>query len=405
MFNIAILGLGVVGGGLADLITKNEKLIRERTGEEVRIKYILDIRDLPDSPYHDKIVKDINIIINDPEVNAVAECIGGSHPAVDFTEAALRAGKHVVTSNKEVVANFGERLLELASENGVNYLFEASVGGGIPIMRALDGDLAANNIEEITGILNGTTNYILTRMFESGCAFDDALAEAQAKGYAEANPSADVDGIDTCRKICILTALAGSVLPDVSRVHTEGIRAIRREDSANAASIGAKIKLLGRMIKNSNGETFVLVAPFIVRESSPLYCVNGVYNAIMVRGNFVGDVMFYGQGAGALPTASAVAGDVISLVGCSTSERRSWSRGGEDMPNDFDSFASPGYISVTGVDRSAVGVVFGAVEFIENADGEIAFIHEAMSEREQADRMTRLEACGAKLVSRIRVMA
>ena len=404
MFNIAILGLGVVGGGLADLITKNEKLIRERTGEEVCIKYILDIRDLPNSPYYNKIVKDINIIINDPEVALVAECIGGSHPAVDFTEAALRAGKHVVTSNKEVVANFGERLLEIAAENGVSYLFEASVGGGIPVMHALDGDLSANRIEEITGILNGTTNYILTRMFESGCEFGEALAEAQAKGYAEANPSADVDGIDTCRKICILTALAGNILPEVSRVHTEGIRDVRRADSATLAAYGARIKLLGRMTTTMNGETFIMVAPFVVRESSPLYCVNDVYNAIMVRGNFVGDVMFYGQGAGALPTASAVAGDILSLVGASGAERRRWSRGGEDMPNDFDNFVSPGYIAVSGVDRSAVGVVFGEVEFIDGEDGEIAFIHTAMSERERADRIARLEACGATLLSKLRVL-
>lgn len=404
MFNIAILGLGVVGGGLADLITKNEKLILERTGEEVCIKYILDIRDLPDSPYYDKIVKDINIIIDDPEVALVAECIGGSHPAVDFTEAALRAGKHVVTSNKEVVANFGERLLALAAENNVNYLFEASVGGGIPVLRALDGDLAANRIEEITGIVNGTTNYILTRMFESGCEFGEALAEAQAKGYAEANPSADVDGIDTCRKICILTALAGGVLPDVARVHTEGIREIRRADAANVSSLGARIKLLGRMTTTPNGETFILVAPFVVRESSPLYCVNDVYNAIMVRGNFVGDVMFYGQGAGALPTASAVAGDIVSLVGNASPERRHWVRGGENMPDDFTNFVSGGYMAVSGVDRSAVGVVFGDVEFIEGEEGETAFVYSAMSERENADRIARLEACGATVLSKIRIL-
>ena len=264
MIHIAILGLGVVGNGTADLITKNKELIKKRTGEEVNLKYVLDIRDLPDSPYHDKIVHDVNIIINDPEVAIVVETIGGSHPAYDFSLMALEAGKHVVTSNKEVVANFGDTLLEKAKENGVSYLFEASVGGGIPVLRPIYTDLASNNISEIVGILNGTTNYILTRMKNGGVTFEEALSEAQRNGYAEANPTADIDGIDACRKICILTALATGKLVSTSVVHTEGISAIRSEDVKAAEKIGHSIKLLGRAIMPENSNNFVMVCPYMI---------------------------------------------------------------------------------------------------------------------------------------------
>lgn len=313
MTHIALLGLGVVGRGTYDLLDENRDLLAARLGDGIAVKYILDLRDFPGAPFADKVVHDFDRILRDPEVTLVAEMMGGAHPAYDYTKACLAAGKSVVTSNKEVVATFGEELLQLAKANGVTYAFEASVGGGIPIVRPLANDFLSNEVTGIFGILNGTTNYILTEMTAKGRSFADALADAQAKGYAEKDPTADVDGIDTCRKICILTGLATGVLPDAKTVHTEGIRHIDSADVALLAKCGYAVKLLGSM-QRAGGLPCPIVAPFVCPDASPLAHVNDVFNGIMVRGAALGDTMFYGRGAGASPTASAVVTDIAATL-------------------------------------------------------------------------------------------
>ena len=400
MAKIAIMGLGVVGGGSADFLTENREKLRKVCGEYLDLKYILDVRDLPGSPYRDLIVRDIAKIENDPEVSVVAETIGGLHPAYEYTVRLLKAGKSVVTSNKQLVSEYGAELLALAKENGCRYLFEASTGGGIPVIGPLSRDLSGNEFSEISGILNGTTNYILTRMKEGGVGFETALSEAQKKGYAERDPAADVEGVDACRKIAILAATAFGKLIPPSRIHTEGITAIRQSDVAAAASVHAAVKLLGRAIRRG-GECFVLVAPFFVSDDSPLAHVDGVYNAISVTGNYVGDVMFYGRGAGAKATASAVVADLIEATsGVGTNPV--WETAEEGFPTEFDTFSCPRYLAFSGVDRNAVRVVFGEVNFIRGAEGEVAFLTPAMTERECADGIARLTVGGGQLLSMIR---
>ena len=313
MIHIALLGLGVVGKGTLDLLEQNRDLLASRLGDTIEVKYILDLRDFPGTPYAGKVVHDFDIILRDPEVTLVAEMMGGAHPAYDYTKAALAAGKSVITSNKEVVATYGEVLLQIARANRVAYAFEASVGGGIPIVRPLANDFLSNEVTGISGILNGTTNYILTEMTAKGRSFADALAEAQAKGYAEKDPTADVDGIDTCRKICILTGIATGVLPDAKTVRTEGIRGIEKDDVALLAKSGRAVKLLGRM-QRVEDKPCPIVAPFVCPDASPLAHVNDVFNGIMVSGAALGDTMFYGRGAGAAPTASAVVTDMVATL-------------------------------------------------------------------------------------------
>ena len=314
MANFAIMGFGTVGGGVAEVLRMNGASIAAKLGEPLNLKYILDVRDLSGTPYADKAVKDFSVLENDPELDVVVESIGGAKIALEFTRRALLAGKHVVTSNKELVASHGKELLAIAREKNVNYLFEASVGGGIPVLRPLFQCLAGNQIQEIIGILNGTTNYILTRMVKGGVSFEAALKEAQEKGYAEANPAADVEGLDAGRKICILSDLAWGreVLPE--QVYTQGISSIDLQDVAIASGAGYRIKLLGHAIKLADGRQTAFVAPHLVPESCPIAPVDDVFNAIMIRGNAVGDVMFYGRGAGDLPTASAVMGDVLDVL-------------------------------------------------------------------------------------------
>lgn len=313
MINVAIFGFGVVGSGTAEVLTQNAKLISERVGDDINIKYILDLREFPDSPFADKIVHDVNVIINDPEVKICAELMGGSHPAFEFSAAAMKAGKSVVTSNKEVVATFGPELLRIAAENNVRYLFEASVGGGIPVIHPIGSCLTANDITEVNGILNGTTNYILTQMINENKDFDTALAEAQEKGYAERDPSADVDGIDTCRKIAILSAISFGKLVPPEKVSVEGIRGVTLRDVANAAKFGASIKLIGKAVRVGD-KISACVSPTLVRKNNPLSGISDVYNGVLVNGNAIGDVMFYGRGAGKLPTASAVVSDIIEIA-------------------------------------------------------------------------------------------
>ena len=341
MVKIAILGFGVVGSGTAEVLTENKKIIEERLGCEYSIKYILDLRDFPNSPFANLIVHDFNVILNDPEVTIVAEMMGGSHPAYDFSKACLEAGKSVITSNKEVVSNFGVELCSIAAKNGVRYLFEASVGGGIPVIRPIINDLASNKITRICGILNGTTNYILTKMRDKGASFSDALSEAQKLGYAEANPSADVDGIDAARKIVILAALACGKLISPKAIYTEGISKISLLDTKLAESLGCSIKLIAQAHVSPEGLT-AFVSPCMVQKSNPLSRIDDVFNGILIDANMVGEVMFYGPGAGKLPTASAVVADIIDVIAHRDVEPKTiaWDAAADTDLASFEKFCS-----------------------------------------------------------------
>ena len=310
MINVSVLGYGTVGSGVVEILKENADLITKRAGEEIRVKSDLDLRDFPGDPVQDMIVHDFEEIKNDPDVQIVVETMGGVHPAYEFVKASLESGKSVSTSNKALVAAYGPELLEIAQEHNVNFLFEASVGGGIPIIRPLKISLAPDEILEISGILNGTTNYILTEMTNNGSAFDTVLKDAQDKGYAEKDPTADVEGYDACRKIAILTSLAYGKQLDFEDIYTEGITKITDRDICYAKKIGAKVKIFGSS-KKVGDKVSAMVAPKLITSEHPLYSVDGVFNAILVKGNMVGDVMFYGQGAGKLATASAVVSDVI----------------------------------------------------------------------------------------------
>ena len=321
MKHIALLGFGVVGSGTAEVLSENQKHIAAYCGEEISVKYILDLRDFPEHPLGDRVVHDITPILSDPEVELVAEMMGGSHPAYEFTRAALEAGKSVVTSNKEVVSTYGVELLLLAREKGVSYLFEASVGGGIPIIRPMQTDLASNEIVSVSGILNGTTNFILTKMKNEGADFATVLKEAQKKGYAEANPAADVEGVDAARKIVILAALAYGVLLDPKTISTEGITGITSTHTAVADRLGGAVKLIGHTEK-IDGKIYAGVSPYFVPSANPLSHVDDVFNGILVDANMLGRALFYGAGAGKLPTASAVVADIIDVLSHRASERK-----------------------------------------------------------------------------------
>lgn len=310
MKKVSVLGYGTVGSGVVEILRENAKLIEKRAGEKIQVKSVLDLRDFPGDPVQDMIVHDFEEIRKDSEVQIVVETMGGLHPAYEFVKASLESGKSVCTSNKALVAAYGPELLKLAEEKNVNFLFEASVGGGIPIIRPLKVSLAPDEILEISGILNGTTNYILTEMTEKGSDFGSVLKDAQEKGYAEKDPTADVEGYDACRKIAILTSLAYGKQLDFEDIYTEGITKITDRDIRYAKKLGAKIKIFGSS-KKVGDRVSAMVAPKLITSSHPLYSVDGVFNAILVKGNMVGDVMFYGQGAGKLATASAVVSDVI----------------------------------------------------------------------------------------------
>ena len=395
MVNVAILGFGTVGSGVAEVLTTNGGLIDHRVDDLVRLKYIVDVRDFPDSPYKDLFVKDFAVLENDPELDIVVETIGGATIALDFTTRALKAGKSVVTSNKELVATHGYELLQRAREHGCSYLFEASVGGGIPILRPLTSCLAANELEQVTGILNGTTNYILTRMIKAGLTFDQALAEAQANGYAEKDPTADVDGHDACRKICILAALAFGrhVYPD--QVPTQGIRGVALEDVAYADSVGCKIKLLGRAIRQPEGKVCAFVAPHLVPGENPLSGVEDVFNAIAVTGNAIGDVMFYGRGAGKLPTASAVVADVIDIAKDLKRDRHNgWEEGAPDLVVSTDGLRSAWYVRVQASVEQARSRC-GDIQLLARSGapaGEAAFLTAPMTEPEIREKLAGLDA-------------
>ena len=310
MISIAVLGYGTVGSGVVEVLEKNKDVINQRAGDEISVKYVLDLRDFPGDPIQEKIVHDIDVIINDPEVQIVVEVMGGVEPAYTFVKRCLEAGKSVATSNKALVAKHGATLLSIAREREINFLFEASVGGGIPIIRALNSSLTADRIEEITGILNGTTNYMLTKMFYEGAQYDEVLKEAQDNGFAERNPEADVEGYDACRKIAILSSLISGHQVDFEDIYTEGITQITKEDMMYAKEMKMTIKLLASS-KRDGDHLHAIVAPALLGNEHPLYSVNGVFNAVFVNGNMLGDAMFYGSGAGKLPTASAVVADVV----------------------------------------------------------------------------------------------
>lgn len=313
MVNVSVLGYGTVGSGVVEIIRENHDIIQTRTGEEVSVKYVLDLRDFPGDPVEEVLVHDFNIIAQDPDVQIVVETMGGLHPAYEFVKTCLENGKSVCTSNKALVAAFGPELLDLAKSKNVNFLFEASVGGGIPIIRPLKTSLAPDEIQEISGILNGTTNYILSKMTDEGLDFDTVLKDAQEKGYAEKDPTADVEGHDACRKIAILTSLAYGKQLDFEDIYTEGITKITDRDIAYAKKMGYKVKICGSS-KKVGDKVSAMVAPVLIYPDNPLFSVDGVFNAILVKGNMVGDVMFYGQGAGKLATASAVVSDVMDAA-------------------------------------------------------------------------------------------
>ncbi len=310
---VAILGYGTVGSGVFNVIRENNAIIEKRVGAPIEIKYVLDLREFPGDPVEPFLVHDFRTVIEDPEVDIIVEVMGGLHPAYEFVKEALLSGRSVCTSNKELVASYGAELIGIARDRSINFLFEASVGGGIPVIRQLVRSITADEVEEVSGILNGTTNYMMTQMRENKLSFEDALADAQSKGYAERNPAADIEGYDACRKIAILTSLAYGQQVDYEDIYTEGITKISDVDVAYAKVMKRGIKLIGRSY-SKDGKVYAMVSPQMIRKTNPLYPVNGVFNAILIRGNMLGDIMCYGMGAGKLPTASAVVSDVIDAA-------------------------------------------------------------------------------------------
>lgn len=403
MINIAVLGYGTVGSGVVEVINTNYESIAKKAGDEIHIKYVLDLRDFPGDPIQEKIVHDFDVILNDPEVRIVVEVMGGIEPAYTFTKKALLAGKSVCSSNKELVAKHGAELLKIARERNINYLFEASCGGGIPIIRPLNSSLTADEIDEIAGILNGTTNYMLTKMAQEGSEYEDVLKEAQEKGYAERNPAADVEGHDACRKIAILSSLAFGRQVDFEDIYTEGITKITAADFKYAKVMNKAIKLLG-FSKKENDSFYAMVAPALVDPNDPLYSVNDVFNAIFVHGNVLGDAMFYGRGAGKLPTASAVVSDVIDEA--------------KHLHRSIMAFWSSQKLALTDISRSQrrffvrakgelreakekVTAIFGRTEFVqvEELPGEYGFLTEIMTE---LDYQKKAEELGT-VISMIRI--
>lgn len=395
MVQIAVLGYGTVGSGVVEVINTNQEIVNKNAGEEINIKYVLDLRDFPGDPVQEKIVHDYEVIINDPEIKVVVEVMGGTNPAYSFVKRALESGKSVCTSNKELVAKHGTELLAIAREKNVNFLFEASCGGGIPIIRPLHTSLTADDIDEISGILNGTTNYILSKMADDGADFDVVLKDAQEKGYAERNPAADVEGWDACRKIAILSSVATGKFVDFEDVYTEGITEITATDIKYAKAWGASVKLLATSRKTADG-IYAMVSPVMIDRKHPLYSVNDVFNAIFVHGNVLGDAMFYGSGAGKLPTASAVVSDVVdavkhldgNVVQGWTSEKL------ELIP--VGNVESRFFVRMKGSCAEKLAKaeeVFGAVDAKELADveGEFGFITGKMTETEYHEKAEKLD--------------
>lgn len=406
MIQVAIMGHGVVGSGVAEILLTHNNSLKKKINEDINIKYILDLREFPDLSYSDKFTKDFNDIVNDDEVKVVAEVMGGVNPAFDFVKRCLEAGKSVVTSNKELVAKKGAELLKIAKEKNVNFLFEASVGGGIPIIRPLNNCLVANDVDEIAGILNGTTNFILTKMITESMSFKDALSLAQKLGYAERNPSADVEGDDACRKICILASLAFGkhVYPD--SVHTEGITNISLEDVEYANNWGGVIKLIGDVKHLENDMLDIFVAPMLVSNESQLSSIDDVFNGILVRGDSTGDVVFYGKGAGKLPTASAVVADIVDCVKhISARKYLYWEDCNGENVQPYEESISAMYVRAYGDIKTAKNI-FGEISQLrrKNAEeNEIAFTTSEMSVKEFNEKIAQLKENGVEVINTIRI--
>ena len=401
MIHVAVLGYGTVGSGVVEVIETNKAAINMRANAELNIKYILDLRDFPGDPYEDKVVHDYNVILDDPEVTVICETTGGIHPAYDFSKQALLAGKSVCTSNKELVASHGPELIDIAKEHHCNYLFEASVGGGIPIIRPLNYSLTAEKIDSITGILNGTTNYILTKMDKEGADFDEVLKEAQAKGYAERNPEADVEGYDACRKIAILSSLMCSKNVKYEEIYTEGITKITSKDFLYAKQMNKSIKLLA-MSRDTEHGFFAMVAPFMISREHPLYSVNDVFNAVYVHGNMLGETMYYGRGAGKLPTASAVVSDVVDCarhqgktVMCFWESEDVKVAGIEEDQGKF-------FVRVPADKKDVAIDVFGSLaEVNAGIEDEFGFMTQIMTEKDFNKKIERIGGC----INRIRILS
>lgn len=401
MAKIAVLGYGTVGSGVVEVLDTNKESIKKRAGKEIEVKSVLDLRDFPGDPIQEKIVHNIDDIINDPEIEVVVEVMGGIEPAFTFVKRALEAGKSVCTSNKALVAEHGPELLEMAKQRSLNFMFEASVGGGIPIIRPLNQSLTADEITKITGILNGTTNYILTKMDREGSSYEDTLKEAQELGYAERNPEADVEGYDACRKIAILTSLAYGSTVKFEEIRTEGISRITAADFKYAEKLGFVVKLLATSCKKDD-KVYAITAPFMINSSHPLYNVNDVLNGIYIHGNVIGNVMFFGAGAGKLPTASAVVADIVDCVKHKGKNVMTvWSAKKLEL-GDADDEIRRFFVRVKGEpsDLAAVESAFGKVEpvTVEGINGEFGFVTEAMPEREFAQAVEKID-----MIYRIRI--
>lgn len=405
MVNIAVLGYGTVGSGVVEVIRTNQDSINKKAGQEICVKYVLDLREFPGDPVMDILVHDYNIILEDPEVDVIAEVLGGTEPAYTFVKAALEKGKSVCTSNKELVEKYGSELLKIAKEHGKNFLFEASVGGGIPIIRPLNQSLTADEITEITGILNGTTNYILTKMCKEGREFDSVLKEAQDLGYAERNPEADVEGFDACRKIAILASLAFGKDVDYENIYTEGITKITDIDFKYANAMGYAIKLFGRA-KKVEDKFYAYVSPVMVDSQHPLFSVNGVFNGILVKGNVLGDVMFYGSGAGKLPTASAVVADIVDAVKhLNTNIMTYWSSKKLEL-TDIKLSKKKFFIRIRGnaeEKQAEIEKVFGQVRIISlpELNDEFAVVTDVITEQKYEEGSAQLDG----IITRIRMEA
>ncbi len=393
MAKVAVLGYGTVGSGVVEVLDTNANEVAKSAGEALELKYILDLRDFPGDKHEAQVVHDINVILNDPEVEVICETMGGIEPAFSFEKSALEKGKSVCTSNKELVAAHGPELVELARQNGVSYLFEASVGGGIPVLRTLNDSLKHEKVDSITGILNGTTNYILTKMDKEGMGFATVLKMAQEKGYAERNPEADVEGYDACRKIAILASLMSGKHVNYEDIYTEGISKISIEDFAYARTMGMAIKLLGMCKRNQNG-FFTMVSPFLIPLENPLANVNGVFNAINIHGNMLGDVMFYGKGAGKNATASAVVADVIDIVKHKGKHIEVNMKAEKAEISPKDNAVRSFFVRVPEEQADQAKEIFGSkIEVVEGGEEnrEFAFVTDMISEKDFEERLWKLD--------------
>ncbi len=402
MIKVAVLGYGTVGSGVVEVIERNNDQVSGSAGEELHVKYILDLRDFPGDPYEDRVVHDINLILEDPEISVVCEVMGGTGAAYQFTKQALEKGKSVCTSNKELVAKHGPELLSLAKEQGCSYLFEASVGGGIPVIRPINSSLTAEKILAVLGIVNGTTNYILTKMSSEGAAFEDVLKQAQEMGYAERNPEADVEGYDACRKLAILSSLMAGKNVDSEKIYTEGITKITTADFEYAKAAGMAIKLLalGRMLED--GRVLAMVSPFFVSNTHPLAMVNDVFNAVFISGNMLGDSMYYGRGAGKLPTASAVVSDVIE---CARNQGRTifcrWEAGSAELADIAETEYSY-FVRVKASARAEAEAVFpGKIFEAPGREDDLGIFTDVMKEKTFREKYATL---GDKALGRIRLL-